>query len=171
MYERHVRLLPIYIMAIRPKKAKKLSTAIALNGQRQRYEDLRTVPERLRYCRQQKELLQREVAEKNGVTKAVYADLEQNKTDVYDPAVMDKLATLYQVPVSDLTDGYNRFLQSGQGQVIRNLRASLGLSYEQLAERLHTSVRNIRVWESEKKCVSKEMWEKCFQKLVLPRIL
>ena len=79
---------------------------------------------------------------------------------------MDKLAVLYHVPLTDLLNDYTRFLQAGQGQTILNLRQSLNMTRSQFAQYLHTDVDNITVWETEKKRISKEMWENHFKRII-----
>ena len=50
--------------------------ATQFNQRYRRYEEIENVPDRLRWCRHSKGLLQAEVAEIVGVTKAVYKDIE-----------------------------------------------------------------------------------------------
>ncbi|MBQ6255339.1 MAG: hypothetical protein IJJ60_02005, partial [Clostridia bacterium] len=63
----------------------------------------------------------------------------------------------------DLLNDYTRFLQAGQGQAILNLRQSLNMTRAEFAQYLHTDIDNITIWETEKKRISKEMWEKYFK--------
>ena len=142
---------------------KKISEAFSLNQKYQRYEDIASIPDRLRWCRHELGLLQKEVAAKIGIPRCVYSSLEAGETQSCDPEVLDKLAALYRVPVSDLLDGYSRFLRTGQGQAIQQMRASLNMTREQFADHLHTDVRNILAWETEKKRISRRMWERYFK--------
>ena len=143
--------------------AKKISEAFSLNRRYRRYEDIDSVPDRLRWRRHELGLLQKEAAEQAGMTRDVYHSLETGETQSCDPEVLDRLAALYRIPVSDLLDGYSRFLLNGQGQAIQQLRASLNMTREQFADHLHTDVRNILAWETEKKKISRRMWERCFK--------
>ncbi|MDO5327138.1 MAG: helix-turn-helix domain-containing protein [Clostridia bacterium] len=142
---------------------KKISEAFSLNQRYRRYEDIASIPDRLRWRRHELGLLQKEVAAKIGVARAVYSSLETDEMDAYDPLIMDKLATLYHIPINDLLNDYTRFLQAGQGQAILNLRQSLNMTRAEFAQYLHTDVDNITVWETEKKQISREMWEKHFK--------
>jgi len=159
-----VRFAPLYILSFRMTQTKKISEAFSLNRKYRRYEDIVSIPDRLRWRRHELGLLQKEVAAKIGVTRSVYNSLETGEVESLDPAVMDKLAALYGIPVSDLLDDYHRFLLNGQGQAIQNLRASLDMTRAQFADHLHTDVRNIQAWETERKTISKRMWEAHFQK-------
>ena len=145
--------------------AKKISEAFSLNRRYRRYEEIGSVPDRLLWRRHELGLRQKDAAARIGVTRSVYNSLETGKTQSCDPEALDRLAALYRVPVSGLLDGYSRFLLNGQGQAIQQLRASLNMTREQFADHLHTDVRNILAWETEKKRISRRMWERYFQGL------
>ncbi len=157
---------PLYILSFRVTTTKKISEAFFMHERYRRYEDIASIPDRLRWRRHELGLLQKEVAAKIGVTRAVYTSLETENIDSYDPIVMDKLAALYHIPINDLLHDYTRFLQAGQGQAILTLRQSLNMTRSQFANYLHTDIDNITVWETEKKRVSREMWEKHFKRFM-----
>ena len=158
-----VRFAPLYILSFRVSVAKKLSEVYSLHERYRRYEDIDSIPDRLRWRRHELGLLQREVAAKIGIPRAAYTSLETENMDSYDPIVMDKLAALYHIPINDLLNDYTRFLQAGQGQTILNLRQSLNMTRTQFAQYLHADIDNITVWEMEKKRISRELWEKHFK--------
>ena len=157
---------PLYILSFHMATTKKISEAFSLHERYRRYEDIDSIPDRLRWRRHELGLLQKEVAAKIGIPRYVYSSLEVDEMDSYDPVVMDKLASLYHIPIDDLLNDYTRFLQAGQGQAILNLRHSLNMTRSQFAQYLHTDVDNITVWETEKKRISREMWEKHFKRFV-----
>ena len=161
-----VMFAPLYILSFRVTMTKKISEVFSLNERYRRYEDIESIPDRLRWRRHELGLLQKEVAAKIGVTRAVYTSLETDEMDYYDPVLMDKLAALYHIPTNDLLNDYTRFLQASQGQMILILRQSLNMNRSQFADYLHTDVDNITVWETEKKRISKEMWEKHFKRFL-----
>ena len=161
-----MRYAPLYILSFRVTVTKKISEAFSLNQLYRRYEDIASIPDRLRWRRHELGLLQKEVAAKIGVARAVYSSLETDEMDAYDPLIMDKLATLYHIPINDLLNDYTHFLQAGQGQTILNLRQSLNMTRSQFAQYLHTDVDNITVWETEKRKISREMWEKHFKRFM-----
>ena len=155
---------PLYILSFRVTTTKTISEAFSLNERYRRYEDIDSIPDRLRWRRHELGLLQKEVAAKIGIPRYMYNSLEVDEMDSYDPVVMDKLASLYHIPIDDLLNDYTRFLQAGQGQAIMTLRQSLNMTRAQFAEYLQTDVDNITVWETEKKRISREMWEKLFKR-------
>ena len=161
-----MRYAPLYILSFRMTVTKKLSEAFSLNQRYQRYEDIASIPDRLRWRRHELGLLQKEVAAKIGIPRCVYSSLEAEEMDSYDPLIMDKLSALYHNPLNDLLNDYTRFLQASQGQLILTLRQSLNMNRSQFADYLHTDVDNITVWETEKKRISKEMWEKHFKRFL-----
>jgi len=73
---------------------------------------------------------------------------------------MDKLAALYQVPVTDLLDNYNRFLYEGQGRQVRALRKRKGMSVAQFAESLGVYATTVRKWEADQARMCKRTWDK-----------
>ena len=157
---------PLYILSFRVTTTKKISEAFSLNERYRRYEDIDSIPDRLRWRRHELGLLQKEVAARIGIPRYVYNSLETDEKEIYDPVLMDKLAALYHIPIDDLLNDYTSFLQAGQGQAILNLRQSLNMTRSQFAEYLHTDVDNITVWETEKKRISREMWEKHFKQFM-----
>lgn len=166
----HVMFAPLYILSFRVTTTKKISEAFSLNERYRRYEDIDSIPDRLRWRRHELGLLQKEVAAKIGVPRYAYNSLETDEMDSYDPVLMDKLAALYHIPIDNLLNDYSRFLQAGQGQAILNLRQSLNMSRSQFAQCLHTDVDNITVWETEKKRISREMWEKYFKRFAKSKL-
>ena len=137
----YVRYAPMYIHSFRLIAPRKLLEAQLFNQQYQNYEDIPNVQDRLRWCRHHMGLMQKEVAELIGITRGHYIDFEVGYVDHYPKEIVDKLAELYQVPVDDLLDDYNRFLYKGQGKLIREYRESLGLKKKQFAR----LIKRIRV--------------------------
>ena len=119
--------------------------------------------ERLRWCRYRAGLLQREVAERVGITRAVYADMENGIVAYWRKETMDKLAELFGVAAEELLDGYQRFLASGQRRQIEDLRQSMGLTKSAFARYLGVSHALLRDWTTERKRVSKGSWERYFE--------
>lgn len=132
-----------------------------------RYEDLRTVPERLRWCRYQLGLMQKEVAQRAGISQTLYEEMERGDCREYPDYAVDKLAALYRVPVEDLLDGYSRFLYDGPVDQIRTARERLGLSRKAFAELAGVGEKSVRDWEMGRKRVSKRSWERIKAILIL----
>ena len=105
------RLVEHNLRLVAPRR---LLEAQLFNQQYQNYEDIPNVQDRLRWCRHHMGLMQKEVADLIGITRGHYIDFEVGYVDHYPKEIVDKLAALYQVPVDDLLDDYNRFLYKGQ---------------------------------------------------------
>ena len=125
---------PLYIHTFRLIAPRKLLEAQIFNQQYHSYEEIRTVPERLRWCRLHMGIIQKEVAERIGVKRTHYIEFETENVDYYPKEIVDKLTGLYQIPTEDLLDEYNQFLYKGQGRLIREYRERLGLSEETICE-------------------------------------
>ena len=85
--------------------------------------------------------MQREVADHLGIDRTTYIHYEENERDYYPIQHMEKLADLYDVPVTELLDEYNLFLYGNQGRKIRTQRTSLGMIREQYAKALGELIR------------------------------
>ena len=162
----HVRYAPLYIHRFRLVSPRKLLEAQQLHQQYRRYEEIRTVPERLRWCRHHLGLMQKEVAERIGISRSSYLAYEMGEADYYPREIVDKLAALYGVPADDLLDDFSRFLYHGQGQTIRKHRESLGLERKPYARLMHIGPNSLRAWETEKKQISRNSWEKYFKGII-----
>ncbi len=128
-----------------------------------RYEDITHVPDRLRWCRCSAGLLQSEVAESVGITESVYKALEAGMTQRILKDVAERLAQLYQFPVTDFIDEYNQFLYDGQARRIGTYRAKLGMKRKPFARAVGIPIRCLQEWESEKKVISRKSWERYFK--------
>ena len=78
--------------------------ATQFNQRYRRYEEIDNVPDRLRWCRHSKGLMQVEVADKVGMTHSVYKAIEEDFTQQIEPEKVDRLAQFYGVPVTDFLD-------------------------------------------------------------------
>ena len=126
-------------------------------------QQVKEMPDKLRWLRYSKGLLQSEVAEMIGVTRAVYGDIESGITQIIPPEAASRLAQLYEVPVTELMDAYNRFLYDGQAVRIRSYRESLGLKRKSFARTMGIPVRSLQEWERGEKVVSRKSWERYFR--------
>lgn len=163
----YVRYAPLYIHRFRLVSPRKLLEAQMLNQQYHSYEEIESIPDRLRWCRHHLGLMQKEVAEQIGISRNQYIEYETGVVDCFPKAVVDKLAALYQIPVEDLLDEFNRFLYYGQGQAIRRHRESLGLGKKPYARFLKLELNSLRTWEAEKKRITKNSWEKYFKGIII----
>lgn len=120
--------------------------------------------DRLRWCRCSRGLLQAEVAERVGLTYNAYKNLEAGTMQHISRDTAQRLAELYDIPVTDLLDAYNQFLYDGQANRIRTYRESLGLGKKPFARQMGIPIRSLQAWESGAKTLSRQSWEKYFQK-------
>lgn len=128
----------------------------------QPYSSLQSVPDRIRWLRLQRQITQKEAAEMVGIGRANYVDYETGTIERFDPAVIKRIAELYEVPITDLLDHYNAFLMRGQGEQIRQWRTSLGKNYKEMGEYLGVATSNVISWEREEKIMTKKPYERCF---------
>ena len=160
-----VRYAPMCIVSFRVIAPKRLLDAQQFNLKYQSYDQVKTAPERLRWCRYHSGLLQQEVAEQIGASRDVYMKLENGEVDYWPPELVDKLAALYQIPEDDLLDAYNRFLRNGQGEAVRRYRERLGMTRKQFAEAIHVEPGMLRRWETVQRVMTKRSWERYFANL------
>ena len=100
----NVRYAPLYITKFRLIAPRKIMESQRINQQFSCYEDIETIPDRMRWCRHQKGLMQIEVADLIGVSRKSYMNIENGNLIRYEKKIVDKLAELYQIPVKDLLD-------------------------------------------------------------------
>ena len=158
-----VRYAPMYIHSFRPIAPRKILEAQLFNQQYQNYEDIPNVPDRLRWCRHSKGLMQVEVADKVGMTHSVYKAIEEGFTQHIEPDKVDRLAQFYGVPVTDFLDEFNHFLYDGQAVRIRAYRESFGMGKKPFARKMGIPVRCLQEWESGRKVISIKCWERHFK--------
>lgn len=158
----NTRYAPLYIHTFRLIAPHRSQKALQPSGQYRGYSEIPCGPERLRWCREQNGLLQRQVAEYIGISRQQYMDLENGTAGHCPNEIVDKLAKLLDVPVFDLLDDYNRFLYEGQGKLIQEYRTRLGLGKSAFAKQYHIPARSLSAWESEQKRISRTSWERYF---------
>ena len=158
-----VRYAPLYIHSFPLCAPRKILEATSLNRQYHRYEDIQSVPDRLRWLRHSRGLMQTEVAERIGMSNYTYKTIEEGTAQHFDKEMRDALARFFGVPAADFTDEFNQFLEDGQGGRIRAWRSRTGLSRQAFADRYGIPFRSLEVWEIEKKAISYKSWEKYFK--------
>lgn len=151
------------ILKIRLVAAKRISDAERFNLEFSDPSEITQIADKLRWYRYQKGLLQENVADYVGMERSTYSGYEEYGRDRYPIEKMLKIAELLEVPVEELLDEYNRFLYHGQGRQIKELRDKLHLTQKELAERMETSVTNIKKWEQDRVKMQKSTWEKYFK--------
>jgi len=158
-----VRYAPLYIHSFVLCAPRKILEATQFNQRYRRYEEIDNVPDRLRWCRHSKGLMQVEVADKVGMTHSVYKAIEEGFTQHIEPEKVDRLAQFYDVPVTDFLDEFNHFLYDGQANRIRAYRESFGMGKKPFARKMGIPVRCLQEWESGRKVISIKCWERHFK--------
>lgn len=111
-------------------------------------------------------LTQKEVSGLTGISRHKYADYESGVTEYIPKDTADKLAELYNIPVSDLLNDFNRFRYIGQGKLIKSHRKSLGYTLSDFAQMIGVHPKLLKAWESETKQLSRKSWEKYFKNII-----
>lgn len=162
----NVRYAPLCIQSFKFIAPRKLQEAQLFNKKYRKYEEIKNIHERLRWCRHHRGLMQKEVAEKLGISKKAYTSMENGKVIHYEKHLVDKLSELYQIPVKELLDDYAYFLYCGQGKVLREYREKNHLERSELADMMGVRTHHITMWENEEIVISKKAWERCFKKIL-----
>lgn len=158
-----VRYAPLCIYSFRLIAPRKLVEAQQFNRQYRRYDEISNVQDRIRWCRHNMGLLQKDVAELIGISYWDYKSLETGVVDYYPKEIVDKLAELFGIPADELLDDYNRFLYKGQGEMIQEYRERLGLNKKQFARCINIDPVTLRKWESGENRITRKLWGKYFQ--------
>ena len=158
-----VKYTPLFVHSFVLCAPRKILEAARFHQRYHRYEEIDNVPDRLRWCRYSKGLLQAEVAAKVGMPHSVYKAIEEGSTQHMEPEKADQLAQFYGVPVTDFLDEYNHFLYDGQAVRIRAYRESMGLGKKPFARELGIPIRCLQEWESGRKTISRRAWERYFK--------
>ena len=158
-----MRYAPLYIHSFPLCAPRKILEATSLNRQYHRYEDIQTIPDRLRWLRHSRGLMQTEVAARIGMSDHTYKNIEEGATRQIPKAMRDRLAQFYGVQAVDFIDEFTQFIEDGQAIRIRAIRTQTGLTRRAYAEQMGIPVRSLEVWENEKKAISYKCWEKYFK--------
>ena len=161
--EDNVRFAPLYIHSFILYAPHKILEATMMNQTYHTYEEITSIPDRLRWLRHSKGLMQREVARIAGVSRSVYIDIECGITQHLPECFLENLSRFYGVPPTDFLDEYNRFLYDGQIQRIIAYRRKLGMGRKPFCRCTGIPLSSLRGWEEGKKEVSRKSWEAYFK--------
>ena len=121
-----------------------------------------TIADKLRYYRNKKSLRQQDVADYLGIERATYSGYEDDSHEYYPLDVLERIAVLLEVDFTELLDDYHLFLHKGQGNQVRALRESKGLTQRELAEFTGVWVQTVKRWEHDKVRMTRESWGRVF---------
>lgn len=151
---------PLYIHSFRLVQPHTLVEAEKFNLRYSDPSQIDNTPDKLRWYRYQKGLLQRDVAEYVGMDRSTYSSYEEMGRDYYPIDHMRKLAELFEVPLGALLDEYNLFLYNGQGKQIKAMRAARKMTQAEYARRLGVPIGNLKQWEIDRVKIFKSTWER-----------
>ncbi len=118
------------------------------------------IPDKLRWYRYHKGLLQREVANRINISCNTYSGYEEQGRDYYPVEHMEKLAEVYSVQITELLDDYTLFLYRGQDMQLKTLRTQRDITQSSLAKQLGVPLGTLKRWEQNRVRMSKSSWEK-----------
>ena len=125
--------------------------------------EITEVADKLKWHRYTNSLLQKDVAHKVGINRSTYVHYEESGRDYYPIEIMQKLAILYGVDVTELLDEFNMFLYNGQGEQIRQKRQTLNMTQSEYAKMLGVPLGTLKQWERNRVHIFKSTWEKYFK--------
>lgn len=158
-----MRNAPLYIHSFPLCAPRKLLEAQQFHQRYHKYGEIDNVPDRLRWLRCSKGLTQSEVAQRMGITRVTYGNIESGITQHIPAELVDKLAAYYQVPPSDFLDAFRQFLSDGQAKRIQTYRSSLGMGIAAFSRHTGIPISSLRAWESGRKTISRQSWERYFE--------
>ena len=157
------RFTSLYLHTFRLLAPRKLLDAQLFHQKYRRYEDITSIPDRLRWCSYARGLTQEEVAAAVGISQDAYSRLEVSGKEMPSFEMFERLADFFDIPVYDLMDDYHQFLSRGQAQQIRAIRDRLGMSVPQFARHHGIYPEYVYAWENESVTISRKMWQMCFK--------
>lgn len=122
--------------------------------------ELTHTADKLKWYRFNNAVSQQTVADYTGLDRSTYIRYESGELDYYPIENLKSIAKLFNVNLTELLDDYNRFLYDGQGNQVRKLRKSMGLTQYQFGNLFNVSSSNVKRWESEKTRISKNTYTK-----------
>ena len=158
-----VKYAPLFIHSFRLLSPHHLLEATKFNIRFSDASEITEIADKLRYHRYRKALLQREVADLIGIERSTYIHYEEYGHDYYPLENMEKLAALFDIPVTELLDDFNMFLYNDQGKQIREKRFALNMTQCEYADMLGVHIENLKKWEQNRVQVFKSTWEHYFK--------
>ena len=123
--------------------------------------------QKIRYFRHKTVCTQKDVAKYLGMDRTNYGHYEEAACEYCPLAILEKLATLYNIPVTDLMDDYHLFLYNGQGNRALQYRKNLHLTQQKMADKLGVNQTTVRLWEKEFHRMTRPTYEALFIQKIL----
>ena len=138
-----VRYSPLIVFSFRLISPVGVKRIVQFNTTYMRYEDIKSISDRIRWCRLRMGLKQEEAAKVLGLSRSQYFDYENGRKQCFTKEAADRLASFFGIPVTDLLDDYSRFIYEGQGRAVKECRNKLGLSKKAFARLIGTDHETI----------------------------
>lgn len=126
-------------------------------------EELTRTADKIRYYRHKKGVLITDLASYASLDRKTMSHYECKNRKHYSISSLERIAEYLEIPVTALLDDYTRFIYQGQGKQLKEYRKSHSLRQIDLARQLQVSKTSIQRWESEKKRISKDTFDKMSQ--------
>ncbi len=120
-----------------------------------------SIADKLKWCRLNAGLQQKEAAAYLEIDRATYAKYEEGVLAAYPTDKLRMLADLYRIEAESLMDEYHLFLFHVQGTQLKMFRRENAMTQKDLADLLNVSTDQIKNWEQ----VRIRMGKKSFEKL------
>lgn len=156
---RHIVFAPLYIHSFYFLQPHSLTEAEKFNIRYPNPSLIRYTGDKLRYYRYAKGLRQIDVARYAQMDRGTYSSYETDAI-YYRRENIEKIAQILDVDVHELLDDYNRFIYDGQGNNIRAIRKSLGITQREFAVLFGVATGTVKQWERERVHISKSTYIK-----------
>lgn len=151
----------LYIHSFTLRTAHTYSETIRFQQMSVNTDMLESTADKLRYHRHRIGFYQKQVANYLSISVNQYKELESiGHTQYYPVEILNRLAILFEIDVTELMDEYNLFLYKGQSSQIKKLRCDLNLTQHELAVMLNTTRNVIRNWEKDYARITKSSYKK-----------
>ena len=155
-----VAYAPLYIHSFRLAQPHSAVEAEKFNLRYTDPSQIGNTPDKLRWYRYRKGLLQRDVADYAGLDRSTYSSYEEAGRDYYPIEKMRRIAEKFAVPVTELLDDFNLFLYNGQGKQIKELRQRLNMTQAEYAAYIGVPLGTLKEWEQDRVQVQRSTWER-----------
>lgn len=154
------QLRPLYIHSFRLVQPHALAETEKFNLLYTDPSQIDNIADKLRWYRYQRGLLQQDVADYAGLDRSTYSSYESTLRDYYPIEMMEKIAELFAVPVTDLLDEFNLFLYNGQGRQDKEMRQRRQMTQAEYARRISVPLDTLKEWERDRMYISKLTWRR-----------
>lgn len=154
-----VKYAPFYVHSFRLVQPHKLVESEKFNIIYTDPSQIASTADKLRWYRYRFGLRQSDVANMIGIDRSTYNNYEELARSHYPIEIMERIAGIFSVPVTDLLDEFNLFLYYGQGKQIKQMRSTKQMTQKEFAAYINVPIGTLKKWEQDKVVISKSTWE------------